>query len=80
VIGQRPRSQAGRLRTLLDYEREARYFYSVAAREPEPPWAASVFESLAYKFKLARKALNVLSDRYLEPLRECCFEPPSTCE
>jgi hypothetical protein len=42
---QRPRSQAGRRRTLPDYEREARYFYSVAAREPEPPWPASVFES-----------------------------------
>jgi hypothetical protein len=70
-------NRAAHRRTLPDYEREGRRFYSVAAREPEPPWNAAVFEALAEKFDLARKALNALSDRYLEPLRERYFESPS---
>ncbi len=63
-------------RTLPDYEREGRRFYSIAAREPEPPWPASVFEALAQKFSLAREALNALSDCYLKPLRERYFDSP----
>jgi hypothetical protein len=74
---QRPRSHAASRRTLADYQREGCHFYSVAAREPEPPWTAEVFEVLCEKFNLARAALNTLSDRYLKPLRERYFEPPS---
>jgi hypothetical protein len=77
LFAQRPRSFDGHRRELRDYEREARHFYSMAAREPEPPWTAVVFEALAEKFNLARAVLNVLSDRYLEPLRERYFERPT---
>lgn len=63
-------------RNLPEYEREGRRFYSIAAREPEPPWPASVFASLAEKFSLAREALNALSDCYLKPLRERYFDAP----
>jgi len=77
LFAQRPRSLAACRRALPDYEREARHFYSVAAREPEPPWTAAVYEGLAAKFNLARAALNVLSDRFLEPLRERSFERPT---
>ena len=73
----RPRSQAARRRTVPDYEREGRQFYTLAAREPEPPWPAGVFERLAEKFTLAREALNALSDRYLKPLRARYFDPPA---
>jgi hypothetical protein len=73
----RPRSQAARRRTVPDYEREGRRFYSLAAREVEPPWPAFVFEGLAEKFTLAREALNVLNDCYLEPLRAGYFDQPT---
>lgn len=68
----RRRSQNWRLTP--DYEREGRRFYSLAAQEPQPPWSASVFEALAEKFALAREALNALSARYLQPLREQYFQ------
>lgn len=74
----RTRAPRALRRTLPDYEREGRHFYSIAARNPEPPWPASVFESLASKFNLAREALNALSDRYLKPLRDRYFDAPST--
>jgi hypothetical protein len=70
----RPRSQAVRRRTMPDYEREGRRFYALAAREPEAPWSASVFERLAEQFTLAREALNALSDRYLKALRARYFD------
>jgi hypothetical protein len=76
LSARRPRTQAAQGRVAADYEREARHFYSVCARQPEPPWTASIFEALAENFNLARAALNTLSDRYLEPLRERYFEPP----
>jgi hypothetical protein len=72
----RPRSQSARARAVSDYEREGRRFYTLAAREPEPPWPATVFEYLAEKFTLAREVLNTLSDSYLEPLRTRYFEQP----
>ncbi len=75
---QRPRSQAARRRTVPDYEREGRQFYTLAARQPEPPWPACVFEGLAEKFTLAREALSALSDRYLKPLRARYFNAPAT--
>jgi len=71
-----PRRRATHSRTLPDYEREGRRFYSVAAREPEPPWPTAVFETLSQKFELAREALNALSDHYLQPLRDRFFQPP----
>ncbi len=73
----RPRSQATLRRTLPDYEREGRRFYALAAREPESPWSASVFEGLAEQFTLAREALNALSDRYLKALRARYFDQPA---
>jgi hypothetical protein len=68
------RSRDTRGRTLPDYEREGRHFYSIAARDPEPPWPPTVFDALANKFNLAREALNTLSDLYLKPLRERYFQ------
>ncbi|HOX58631.1 MAG TPA: hypothetical protein P5205_20045 [Candidatus Paceibacterota bacterium] len=70
----RARGQAARRRTVPDYEREGRRFYALAARAPEPPWSASVFEGLAEQFTLAREALTALSDRYLKPLRDRYFD------
>ncbi len=75
--GGRRRSQASRRRTVPDYEREGRRFYTLAARQPEPPWTASLFEGLAEEFTLAREALTALSDRYLKPLRERYFSQPA---
>ncbi len=75
--GRRPRSRLSNRRTVPDYEREGRRFYTLAAREPEPPWSASVFEGLAEEFTLAREALTALSDRYLKPLREQYFNQPT---
>jgi hypothetical protein len=72
----RPRTQAARRRTVPDYERDGRRFYALAARKPEPPWSASVFEGLAEQFTLAREALTALSDRYLKPLRARYFGQP----
>lgn len=71
----RPRSQDWRL--VPEYEREGRRFYALAARETEPPGPAPVFEQLAEKFTLAREALNLLSDRYLKPLRARYFDEPT---
>lgn len=71
----RPRSQDWRV--VPDYEREGRRFYTLAARETEPPGSASVFEKLAEQFTLAREVLNMLSDRYLTPLRARYFDEPT---
>ena len=75
-FGRQPRSRAARRRAVADYEREGQRFYTLAAREPEPPWPASVFEDLAQKFTLAREALNTLNDSYLTPLRARYFDQP----
>jgi hypothetical protein len=71
----RPRSQDWRL--VPEYEREGRRFYALAARETEPPGPAPVLEQLAEKFTLAREALNLLSERYLKPLRARYFDEPT---
>jgi hypothetical protein len=73
----RSRSQAARARAVPDYEREGRRFYTLAVRETEPPWPASVFKDLAEKFTLAREALNTLNDYYLKPLGARYFDQPS---
>ncbi len=73
----RPRSQAASGRTVQDYEREGRHFYSLAARDATPPWPPTIFEELAVKFSLAREVLTTLSDRYLQPLRERYFSQPA---
>ena len=77
AAARRPRHRAALLRTVPDYEREGRRFYSLAAQETEPPGPASVFEKLSEKFTLAREALNTLSERYLKPLRERYFQAPA---
>jgi len=71
----RSRREIGR--TLPDYEREGRRFYTLAARETEPAGTARVLESLSEKFTLAREALNALSDHYLSPLRDRYFRHPA---
>jgi hypothetical protein len=63
-------------RAVTDYERDGQRFYALAAREPEPPWPASVFKDLAQKFILARETLNTLNDFYLKPLRARYFDQP----
>jgi hypothetical protein len=76
VPPRRPRNPFTRAHAAADYEREGRRFYSLAAREPEPPWPASVFNELAQKFTLARETLNTLNDFYLTPLRARYFDQP----
>ena len=71
----RPRSQDWRL--VPEYERQARRFYALAARETGSPGPASVLGQLAEKFTLARGALNTLSDHYLKPLRSRYFDQPA---
>lgn len=73
----KPRSQDWRV--VPDYEREGRRFYTLAARGIEPPGRASVLEKLAEKFTLAREALNMMSDRYLKPIRARYFDQPDGC-
>jgi len=68
----RPRSQDWRV--MPDYEREGRRFYTLAAQRTDSPGPASVFEKLAEQFTLAREALNLLSDRYLKPIRARYFD------
>ncbi len=63
-------------RSLAEYEQEGQRFYSLAAREGAPPWPPEIYERLAGEFTLAREALNTLSDRYLQPLRERFFQAP----
>jgi hypothetical protein len=62
-------------RTLPEYEREGRRLYTLAAREPAQPWPATVFETMAEQFTLAREVLNTLSEQYLKPLRKDYFGP-----
>jgi len=75
--GRKPRGHATGRRTTADYEHAGRRFYSRAAREPEPPWTATVFERMSEEFTLAREALIALSDRYLKPLRDQYFSEPA---
>jgi hypothetical protein len=76
LFSRRSRSRAARPRAVADYEREGQRFYTLAAREPEPPWTTSVFKDLAQKFALAREALNTLNYSYLKPLRTRYFNQP----
>jgi len=52
-------------RSLADYEIEGQRFYNLASRETKESHLGPVFRLLADKFNLARKALNVLSERYI---------------
>jgi hypothetical protein len=64
-------------RTLKDYEKEGKRFYSLAARETDQaPWKP-VLGTLAEKFTLARLALNSLSDRYVKTHRARYFRFPA---
>ncbi|MCS7338429.1 MAG: hypothetical protein NZ739_09375 [Verrucomicrobiae bacterium] len=76
LFASRPKSMATAARTIPDYEREGRRFYTLAAQQAEPPWPPTVYEELAEKFTVAREALNTLADRYLKPLRERLFDQP----
>ena len=61
-------------RTLTDYEQEGMRFYRVAAQETDQGHWRPVFETLAEKFTLARRALNTLSDRYFKVHRARYFQ------
>lgn len=61
-------------RTLADYEQQGMRFYRVAAQETDQGHHRPVFEMLAEKFTLARRALNALSDRYFRTHRARYFQ------
>jgi len=58
-----------RRRGLTDYEDEGQRFYSLAAKASSHSTLGPILETLAHKFSTARKALNVLSRRYLHGRR-----------
>jgi hypothetical protein len=64
-------------RTLEDYERMGRRFYSVAALETDQAQWKPVLEKLAEKFTLARLALNSLNERYIKTHRARYFQFPT---
>jgi hypothetical protein len=71
--------EAGRARavppTLDVYEEHGRRFYRLAA-EAEPGPTGRVLEALADEFPMARKSLEILSDRYLRWTRLRWFPSP----
>jgi hypothetical protein len=69
----RRRSPLSAKRTLADYEQQGTRFYRVAAHETDQAHWRPVFETLAEKFTLARRALNTLSDRYFRTHRARYF-------
>jgi hypothetical protein len=76
-IAARPKSMFSSRRTITDYERDGQTFYGLAARETGEPTLAPVFRTLSEKFTLARRALNVLSERYIRPHRARYFGLPA---
>ncbi len=58
-----------------DWENETRRSYRLAAREPVAHTAGleTILESLADDAHTARKALNYVADRFLQPLRDTWF-------
>ncbi|MFQ5873268.1 MAG: hypothetical protein ACE5JL_05655 [Dehalococcoidia bacterium] len=73
----RPNRGFSRQRTMDDYEREGQTFYGLAARESNEPTLESIFQTLSQKFTLARRALNVLSERYMRSERARYFGLPT---
>jgi hypothetical protein len=63
-------------RTLKDYEQQGTRFYRVAERETDQEQTRPILAKLAEQFTLARRALNTLSDRYLEAYRGRYFVTP----
>jgi len=63
-------------RTLETYEEHGRRFYRLAAR-PEAGPQGRVLTALAEEFPMARKSLEILSDRYLRWARVRWFHSPS---
>ena len=76
-MGARPRSVLSRKRTIHDYELEGQTFYSLAAKESTEPTLGSVFNILAEKFTLARRALNTLGERYMRSHKARYFGLPT---
>ena len=72
----RPSRRRTRGRTMDDYEREGQTFYGLAARESHEPSLGPVFRTLSEKFTLARRALNVLSERYMRSQKVQLFGLP----
>ncbi|MFQ5934432.1 MAG: hypothetical protein ACE5KI_07300 [Dehalococcoidia bacterium] len=73
----RPSRRYTRGRTLNDYEREGQTFYGLAARESREATLESAFRTLSEKFTLARRALNVLSERYMRSQKAQYFGLPT---
>jgi len=78
----RPRGEAAGVkrvraipRTVATYEEHGRRFYRLAAG-PEGGPQGRVLASLAEEFPMARKSLEILSDRYLRWTRLSWFHPP----
>jgi hypothetical protein len=71
--------QLRRQRRLEDYEEEGRRFYRMAADrlDASHPVLAQVLDRLAGEFTVARKPLNVLSERYVAWARPHWRHPPS---
>lgn len=71
----RPRLVGRGVRSLEQYEEEGGRFYRLAAElSPNPP-KAELFGKLAENFSLAKKPLNILSERYLTFSRFRWFAP-----
>lgn len=62
-------------RSLADYAVEARRFYGLAAAHPQAQTLglAAVLSKLSESFELARKPLNLISDRYIRVQRRSWF-------
>lgn len=72
-----PSRSRTRGRTMDDYEREGQTFYGLAARESHEPNLEPIFRILSEKFTLARRALNVLSERYMRSHKARFFGLPA---
>lgn len=53
-------------RSLSDYEKQGKSFYTLAARHTHDSNRSSVLAELAERFTTARRALNALSDRFIK--------------
>jgi hypothetical protein len=70
-----PRRAGAIPRTVETYEEHGRRFYRLASR-PEPGGEGRVLATLAEEFTMARKSLEMLSDRYLRWTRLSWFHTP----
>ncbi len=76
----RPYMFGRRVRSSEDYEKEGSRFYKLAARHPTASLDGSsrLLERMGENFRLAKKPLNYLSERYLDFRRGTFFGPSSS--